>query len=72
MNFSTPYNFGDIVFLKTDPDQLERIVCKVIFYQGGSMYGLAMGSVFSEHYEYEFSSQKDLMKELNISNSQSV
>lgn len=62
------YDYGDIVFLKTDPDQLERIVCKLICQPGNICYGLSMGSTFSEHYDFEISAQKNLMKELNISN----
>lgn len=72
MTITIPHDFGDIVFLKTDPEQLERMVCKVTVYKGSILYGLAMGSNLSEHYDYEFSSQKDLMKEFNISGSQSV
>lgn len=72
MTITLPYNFGDIVFLKTDPEQLERMICKVVIYQGSILYGLAMGSVLSEHYDFEMATQKDLMKELNISNSESV
>lgn len=72
MTITTPYNFGDIVFLKTDPEQLERMVCKVSFCPGYFLISLAMGTTVSEHYDFELSSKKDLMKELNISNSESV
>lgn len=66
MIVNTKYNFGDIVFLKTDPDQFERMITKIIICQECIIYGVNMGSVFSEHYDFELSSQKDLMKELNI------
>ncbi len=73
MIIDTSYNFGDIVFLKTDPDQYERMVYKIIIYPNGSiMLGLSFGATNSEHYDFEISSQKDLMKELNISDNKAV
>lgn len=67
MIVNVPYEFGDIVFLKTDPDQYERMVYKISIYPNGAvMVALSFGATNSEHYDFEVSTQKDLMKELNI------
>lgn len=66
MQHISDYTFGDILYLKTDIEQLERILCKVTFYQTGIMYGLACGSVFSEHYDFEVSYKRDMVKGLGI------
>jgi len=67
MNINNLYNIGDILFLKTDPEQLERICHKITITKGDILYSLACGSASSDHYDFEISSKKDLMKELNIS-----
>lgn len=69
--FVSDHDFGDIVFLKTDPEQNERIVTQIRFSgNGGITYYLAFGAKQeSEHYGIEISSKKDMFKALNISKS---
>jgi hypothetical protein len=68
MQFKSTYGLGDIVYLKTDPDQFERIVTEVAFKgDGGIIYNLNLGASQSCHYDIELSSKKDLMKQLDIS-----
>ena len=71
MIINTPYNLGDILYLKTDIEQLERMICKIVVQQGLIMYGLALGSTYSEHYDFEITAKKDLMKELGILSNES-
>jgi SNF family Na+-dependent transporter len=65
---NSTYTLGDILYLKTDPEQLERMCTQVSFKGSGSVvYSLSVGHQESDHYDIEISSKKDLMKELNIS-----
>ena len=56
------YQVGDIVYLKTDPEQRERIVTGVLFRPVGVSYDLAFGSQSSWHFEIEIASEKNLLK----------
>lgn len=56
------YDFGDIVYLKTDNEQLPRMITSIeVFKNGELLYKLACGTVTTPHYEYEISSQKDVV-----------
>lgn len=56
------YNIGEIVYLKTDEDQKERIVFAFIVYENEILYRLAAGTSNSEHYEFEISKEKDYVQ----------
>lgn len=61
-SYNYQYAMGDIVFLKTDVDQKPRIVVKHIIYPDQTtMYGLAGGTLYSEHYEIEISSERNIL-----------
>lgn len=61
------YNLGDIVYLVTDIEQLERMVTQIDFRLGGSIiYTLAQGTVETSHYEKEMCSTKNIFTALNI------
>lgn len=56
------YNIGDIVYLKTDEDQLPRQVYSIELYHNGElMYKLVQGIQTSSHYEFELSYDKNLV-----------
>lgn len=52
------YKIGDTVFLKTDPDQLERLVTGISIRQSGISYAVAKSSNESWHYDFEISKDK--------------
>ena len=54
------FDFGDIVYLKTDPDQRQRIVFAIKVYKSDILYELACGTTTSMHYDFEIS------KEVNV------
>ena len=54
------FEFGDIVYLKTDSEQRQRIVFKMIVYPNEILYELACGTTTSVHYTFEIS------KEVNV------
>jgi hypothetical protein len=57
------FNIGDIVYLKTDKDQDERIVCAITVYKNGDLvYKLSCGIDDSSHYEFEMTKEKNILK----------
>lgn len=53
------YELGELVYLKTDNEQLARMVCEIKFLMGGTIsYTLAQGTNVSLHYSYEMSRDK--------------
>ena len=61
MQIFNTFTFGDIVYLKTDPDQLPRMVYGVVVYKEALLYKLACGVNTSEHYDYEMSMEKNVV-----------
>lgn len=54
------FDFGEIVYLKTDKEQNPRIVYMMKVFQNEILYELACGTTVSSHYEFEIS------KEVNV------
>ena len=54
------FEFGDIVYLKTDTEQRQRIVFAIKVYKTDILYELACGTTTSMHYDFEIS------KEVNV------
>lgn len=61
-NIDVEYEIGDIVYLKTDPEQQERLVFCYRVYDTHVLYDLACGILSSCHYDFEISPQKDYKK----------
>jgi len=61
------FEIGQIVYLKTDPDQLARIVYGIVIYEKNRLiYRVALAEMTSKHYEFEMSDRPDLgLSELN-------
>lgn len=57
MKIETKYDYGQIVFLIHDPDQLERMVIGINGRPTGIIYLLACGIAVTEHYELEIASE---------------
>ena len=61
--YSFEFDIGDIVYLKTDSDQLERIVTGInVKPEGLITYNLSNGANESYHYAIEMSIEKDIIK----------
>ena len=53
------FEFGDEVYLKSDYDQNERIVTKILLFPGGTIeYQLAYGATSSWHSPIEISKER--------------
>ena len=56
------YTFGDIVYLRTDPDQFPRIVTGIMVKENYVAYELSFVDVKSWHNTVEISSERDIVK----------
>ena len=56
------YEFGDIVYLRTDPDQLQRMVTSFRVMPGLILYGLSIaGDNETSHHFIELTNEKTLI-----------
>ena len=53
------FNITQVVYLRTDPELLPRIVTRYTVSHGSITYELSLGSSTSWHYEFEIVSNKD-------------
>lgn len=63
--YSYKYRIGDIVFLRTDHEQNERLVTGIKIRQASITYLLSYNTNESEHYDFEISSSINVLKKLN-------
>lgn len=62
MKIQTLYDIGDVLYLKTDPDQEARLVTRIIICPKDlHSYELTCGTEACEHYEFEISREKDMV-----------
>lgn len=61
MILETKHNFGDILYLKTDPEQKRRVLIGINFRVTGVLFELAKGETTSWHYEFEMSHESDVL-----------
>lgn len=67
MYIKNDFNVGQTVYLKTDPDQLRRIVeYLTVFKEDDIMYDLGCGTSRSSHYPFEISDVPDQNIKLGI------
>lgn len=64
MKINTKYDIGDIVYLKTDVEQLERIIIGITIVPNSLIYTLMCGVEMSEHYDFEISDNEDTLKKV--------
>lgn len=67
MVIKTKYKFGDILYLKTDPEQYANILIAVIQEPGALVYRLrSFDGDILEVYEFEVSDTKDPLKLMGL------
>ena len=59
MVINCAFEIGDIVYLKTDPEQNKRIVVGMFIYPGGIYYTLGFNDTTYNAYEIEISKHPD-------------
>lgn len=63
LKIESTFKIGEIVYLKTDVRQYERLVVRLQIIKGNVMYRVALGpDEGSWHYDFELSREKDIMK----------
>lgn len=55
------FEIGDIVYLKTDRDQLQRMVVGISLRQSGLSYALACGTAEAYHFDIEISKEANIL-----------
>lgn len=64
MIIENKYNIGDMVYLKTDNEQSERMITAIQINPGNLLYRLNCGTTETWHYEFEINKEKDIIKSL--------
>ena len=62
----TTYTHGDIIYLRTDPEQRPRMVTVIRLTPSQIVYELSCGHESSEHYDIEMSASSDVALKLGI------
>jgi len=57
MNLALTFDIGDIVFLKTDSEQLPRVITGILMRPNGFLYYLSNSTNETSHYEIEISKE---------------
>lgn len=61
MVIDNKFEIGQTVYLKTDPDQLQRIVFGFDITQGSIIYQLCVGISTSKHFDFEITEQQNVL-----------
>ena len=64
-NHILEYDLEQIVYLKTDREQLERIITGINISPSGIIYRVNCADMDSFHYDFEMTKNKDLVKSTN-------
>lgn len=67
MQINNKFNLGQIVFLKTDPEQMKRLVTEIYISPGDNIgYQLSLENLNSVHYELEITATPDIKMKYNV------
>jgi hypothetical protein len=57
------FGLKELVYIKTDPDQYQRLITEIEFRGNGSvLYSLTCGTTVSSHYDFELTREPDILK----------
>lgn len=56
------FDIGDSVYLKTDPEQAERLVTGISVRQNGITYAISHLTNETWHYDFEITKERDIIK----------
>lgn len=59
MMVESKYNLGDIVYLKTDKEQSQRMITSIAIRPMGCTYELSLSTTVSWHYDFEFTLEEN-------------
>ena len=58
INLDTSFDYGDIVYIKTDPHQFARIITGVLVRRDHHVYECALANLCTYHSDFELSSDR--------------
>jgi hypothetical protein len=67
----TKYKYGDILYIKNDPDQNGYFFVGLIGRSSGTFYELSFLGELVEVYDFEVSDEKDTLKTLGVDKNES-
>ena len=62
INIDNKFDIGQIVYLKTDPEQLPRMCTGIKIGRDSILYQLCCGVLDSMHYDIEITLEADILK----------
>lgn len=62
MNINTKFDIGQVVFLKTDNEQNERLITGIDIRESGIIYRVSFCETDSYHCGFELSMEKNVLK----------
>ncbi len=60
MVIQNEHNIGDLVYLKTDPYQTQRLVTAIVIHMYGLVYELSIGEETSYNEAFEISTKRNI------------
>lgn len=64
INIDNKFDFGQIVYLKTDKEQSARMVTAISISKGDLLYELSCGTTVSKHYDFEITEEINVLQTL--------
>jgi hypothetical protein len=55
------YNIGDVVYLRTDREQMARLITGIVIRPNTIMYYLSCETMETVHYEIEITTERDIV-----------
>ena len=64
INIDNKYDIGQIIYLKTDEDQKQRIVVSIMCNKYDILYEVIAGTFVSRHYDFEIQEEANVLQSL--------
>ena len=55
------FDIGQVVYLRTDPDQSARLVTGLLVQRSQTLYYLSYGETETRHFDFEISAERDVL-----------
>lgn len=65
MTIQNKFEIGQMVWVRTDPNQYERIVIGIIVFKGSTLYRCSLGERSDDFYDFELSEEPNVLKRLD-------
>lgn len=64
INIDNKFDIGQTVYLKTDTEQIKRMVTGFTVTKNDLIYEVSCGTIVSKHYDYEMSEEVNVLNTL--------